>query len=128
MSRRNLLGIVAATIGLAGLVAVAFGGPGGDPDGLPTGDADRGRVLFEQRCAACHGAEGGGTAQGPPLVHPFYRPDHHADGAFLLAVRRGVTPHHWDFGPMPPIPNLSDQDVADVTRYVRDLQEAAGIR
>ncbi len=29
---------------------------------------------------------------------------------------------------MPPIPNLSDQDVADVTRYVRDLQEAAGIR
>src|SRR5687767_2589260 len=30
----------------------------------------------------------------PPLVHPTYRPAHHADVAFSLAVQRGVTNLH----------------------------------
>ncbi len=127
--RSKIIGITVATLVLMALAAVAFGDGRTDGTGtLPTGDAVRGQALFEQRCAACHGVDAGGTAQGPPLIHPFYRPGHHADAAFLVAVRRGVTPHHWNFGPMPAIPDLSEQDIADITRYVRDLQEAAGIR
>ncbi len=60
-------------------------------------------------------------------MDPIYRPGHHADGAFLVAVRAGVRQHHWDFGPMPSVAGLSDQDVADITAHVRRLQEAAGI-
>ncbi len=60
-------------------------------------------------------------------MHPYYRTEHHADAAFVLAVRNGVEPHHWNFGPVPALQGLTDQDVADVTAYVRQLQEAAGI-
>lgn len=91
-------------------------------------DVDRGRVLFEARCAQCHGQEAQGTDQGPPFLHQYYRPGHHSDAAFYLAVRNGVVPHHWDFGPMPPIPGLEDDDIGDIVAYVRSLQQAAGIR
>lgn len=93
---------------------------------LPTSPA--GRSLYEARCGSCHGPDGNGTAQGPPLIHALYRPDHHGDAAFLLAVRNGVAAHHWEFGSMPPQEGLSDDDVAAITAYVRALQEAAGIR
>ncbi len=91
-------------------------------------DLTAGRGLYEERCGACHGPDGNGSAQGPPLVHALYRPDHHSDTAFLLAVRNGVAAHHWEFGSMPPQPGLSDDDVAAITAHVRALQEAAGIR
>ena len=49
------------------------------------------------------------------------------DAAFLLAVRNGVRPHHWRFGPMPPIDGITDDDVDDIVAYVRGLQRDAGI-
>jgi cytochrome c1 len=60
-------------------------------------------------------------------VHELYLPDHHADVAITLAVRNGVRPHHWDFGAMPPINGVSDQDVQDIVAYVRALQREAGL-
>lgn len=92
-----------------------------------TANARDGRVLFGQNCAACHGPKAGGTDQGPPLVHGIYEPGHHADGAFLLAVRNGVRAHHWNFGNMPPRPGLRDVEVAAIVAYVRELQKANGI-
>lgn len=117
---------------LAALLA-ACGGPtreqdgGGMNSGPAAGDAERGAVAFANNCAVCHGDVGQGTTQGPPLVHEIYEPSHHADITFLLAVRQGVNPHHWDFGPMPPIAGVSEQDVADIVVHVRELQRAAGI-
>jgi hypothetical protein len=67
------------------------------------------------------------TATGPPLVHPVYRPGHHADVAFELAVRRGVRAHHWRFGDMPPQPAVPPGEVGQITRFVRELQQANGI-
>ena len=32
----------------------------------------------------------------------------------------------YDFGAMPPIPSLSDKDIADITAYVRSVQEERG--
>jgi len=87
----------------------------------------RGRELFEANCAACHGVSGTGTTSGPPLVHIIYEPSHHGDAAFHRAVRVGVTPHHWDFGPMPPVSGLSDADIDHIIDYVRGRQRAAGI-
>jgi hypothetical protein len=44
-----------------------------------------------------------------------------------LAAQRGVQQHHWSFGPMPPAPAASADDVGRITAYVRWLQQQAGI-
>lgn len=85
--------------------------PGGLPDAL----------------RQCHGDVALGTAQGPPLVHIIYEPNHHADAAFLLAALRGVRAHHWGFGDMPPQPQVSREEMAEIVKYVRWLQREAGV-
>lgn len=100
----------------------ACGGGGAEPS-----TADAGQQLFAQSCAVCHGSEAVGTDQGPPLVHEIYEPSHHPDESFHSAVANGVTPHHWNFGPMPAIPNLSEVQVDAIVAYVRGLQREAGI-
>lgn len=90
-------------------------------------DAQVGKRAFDLRCARCHGENAAGNAAGPPLVHRTYRPAHHADVAFTLAAQRGVRAHHWQFGDMPPQPDVSPAEVGQITRYVRELQRANGI-
>jgi mono/diheme cytochrome c family protein len=77
------------------------------------GDAARGKTLFAQNCAACHGATGqGGT--GPPLKNEAARKD--------LAETET-----WIKNPAPPMPKLfpqplSAKDVADVAAFVQSLK------
>jgi mono/diheme cytochrome c family protein len=97
------------------------------PSAAATGDKASGEALFNASCAQCHGVDATGTQSGPPLVHQYYVPSHHAHAAFLLAVRNGVRPHHWNFGAMPPIDGLTDDDVTDIVAYVRSLQSSAGL-
>lgn len=108
-------------------VVVACGSGDGDTSAAGGGDAERGQELFAANCAACHGEEARGTDAGPPLVHELYGPSHHSDESFQAAVARGVQPHHWDFGPMPPVEGLSRDDVADIVAHVRQLQREAGV-
>ena len=82
----------------------------------------QGKALFEQYCSACHGPAADGTEQGPPLAHKIYEPSHHADAAFVLAVRIGVRAHHWRFGDMQPVPAVTDEMVQEIIGYVRWLQ------
>lgn len=86
-----------------------------------------GSVAFDANCTACHGKNGTGTSLGPPLVHDIYNPGHHADESFARAVRQGVQQHHWRFGNMAPLPQVSDSQLAAIVRYVRELQQANGI-
>jgi mono/diheme cytochrome c family protein len=87
----------------------------------------KGKEAFEANCVQCHGKNASGTDKGPPLVHDIYNPGHHADGAFLFAVRRGVRQHHWPYGNMPPQPQMSEDEIAAIVKYVRELQVANGI-
>ncbi len=89
--------------------------------------AQAGKVAFDANCARCHGQNGSGTENGPPLVHNIYNPGHHGDLAFFAAARRGVRSHHWAFGNMPPQPQVSDAELTTIIRYIRELQEANGI-
>lgn len=89
--------------------------------------AEAGRATYDRRCIQCHGLHGAGTAAGPPLVHLVYRPAHHADFAFALAVRLGVRAHHWRFGDMPPQPDATKDEVEAITRYIRELQRRNNI-
>ena len=94
-----------------------------------SGEARLGKRVFDENCAACHGANAAGQdGVAPPLVHRIYEPGHHADFAFQRAVRQGVRAHHWRFGDMPPVEGLSDTDIARATLYVRELQRENGIR
>jgi mono/diheme cytochrome c family protein len=122
----------------AALLAACGGADGGEqsPPGVDTtglrllavpAELREGEALFGRHCSACHGEAALGTEIGPPLVHPVYRPGHHADAAFLLAVLRGVRAHHWGFGDMPPLPVVSRDEATAVVAYVRWLQREAGV-
>lgn len=89
--------------------------------------AVKGSVAFDMNCSACHGRNAVGTDKGPPLVHKIYEPNHHGDLAFYLAVDNGVRAHHWPFGNMPRIENVSKKDIASIVAYIRELQRANGI-
>lgn len=117
MNRSNIIPQAFVALTLLALLSVACGSPP-QPNG-----AD----LFAANCALCHGAQADGTLTGPPLVHRLYEPGHHPDFKFQNAVANGVLAHHWDFGDMPPVAGLSQDDVAAITAYVRQLQRQAGL-
>jgi mono/diheme cytochrome c family protein len=100
--------------------------PAAGGTGVPA-DLQAGEAKFNAHCGACHGPQGTGTQQGPPLVHKIYEPNHHGDAAFLRAAEFGVKAHHWEFGNMPKIEAVSSADVEQIIRYVRWLQRQAGI-
>lgn len=122
---------VVVLLGGAIIVAgVVFGGgslnEGAATDRDPAAIAE-GEALFTANCAACHGADLNGTATGPPFLNAIYAPNHHGAAAFQQAVAVGVQPHHWDFGPMPPVEGLTAEDVDKIVEFVRSRQEAEGI-
>jgi len=142
-SRRNLIFAVLFVAIAAAAIYVAYQSEQMDPPPASGGgstamvavtlpaalsdQATKGQVLFDEHCAACHGANAAGSENGPPFVHKVYEPGHHADVSFLLATQRGVRAHHWKFGDMPPQPEVTADDVQLIVSYVRELQRANGI-
>jgi len=90
-------------------------------------EAQMGRKAFDANCKTCHGKNGAGTDQGPPLIHEIYEPDHHSDKSFYRAAKDGVRAHHWPYGDMPPVKGINRHDLAGIIRYIRELQRANGI-
>jgi len=86
-----------------------------------------GETKFNTFCSRCHGVQGKGTDNGPPLVHKIYEPNHHADMAFQRAAAKGVRAHHWKFGNMPKIEGVTPEEVTQIIGYIRWLQRQAGI-
>ena len=86
-----------------------------------------GQARFNEICAACHGVNGQGTVTGPPLIHTYYNPGHHNNAAFTRAVLKGVKQHHWTYGDMPAQSQIGFSDMANITKFVREVQEQNGI-
>jgi len=86
-----------------------------------------GHQKFQQSCSVCHGSALQGTKQGPPLLHPYYKPSHHADFAFYRAALKGVTAHHWNFGDMPPVSGITRKDMDVIVPFIRWLQKEKGL-
>jgi mono/diheme cytochrome c family protein len=42
-------------------------------------------------------------------------------------VTQGSAAHHWDFGDMPPVEGLSDEEIDLIIAYVREQQETHGL-
>jgi mono/diheme cytochrome c family protein len=126
------IALIAPAVVLAGIIA--FGDSLTDASGSADDQSQRdpaliaqGSQLYQANCSSCHGADLRGTGAGPPFLDVIYAPNHHADESFQLAVVRGVAPHHWPFGAMPPIAGLSREDVAAIIEYVRSEQAIEGI-
>jgi mono/diheme cytochrome c family protein len=86
-------------------------------------DVAKGEALYQQNCQSCHGAGASGSDQGPPLLSKIYNPAHHADLSFHLAVKNGVRSHHWSFGDMPPLPEVTPESAGHIIGYIRQLQK-----
>ena len=87
-----------------------------------------GKNIFDLKCQSCHGINAAGRYEmGPPLVHKIYEPSHHSDQSFYRAVALGVKSHHWRFGNMAAIEDLTKADVKAIISYVRELQRENGI-
>lgn len=127
---KRWLWIAVTAVALTGIVAVAATEGSHRPEPGTARDPEavaEGAVLYTANCATCHGADLMGTDTGPPLLNTIYAPNHHGDESFQRAVAYGVQPHHWNFGPMAPVPGLSREEVALIVEFVRSEQEAAGI-
>jgi mono/diheme cytochrome c family protein len=112
------------------MVAVMLGGCGGAAttasSETPVADLAAGEAAYQANCAQCHGSDLRGTDRGPSHLSIVYEPSHHSDAAFQLAVRNGARAHHWGFGDMPPVEGLTDAEIADITAFVRSVQEREG--
>ena len=87
-----------------------------------------GKRAFDAVCADCHGENAAGKMGfAPPLIHKIYEPSHHGDMAFQMAAANGVRAHHWNFGDMPPQPEVTRADVSSIIAYIREVQRANGI-
>ena len=115
---------------VTGVVAACGGGSPGSIDAdIEVQDAQlvaQGEPLYQANCASCHGVDLRGTDKGPSHLSVIYEPNHHGDGAFVLAVVQGSRQHHWRFGDMEPVPGLSEEDVQAIIAYVREQQRING--
>ena len=68
-----------------------------------------------------------GTTQGPTLIDRIYHPGHHPDFSIRNAVSQGVRQHHWVFGDMPPVTDVSSDDAEKIICYIRETQRANGL-
>jgi mono/diheme cytochrome c family protein len=80
----------------------------------PTGNAQRGKTLFETtlRCYACHGFDG---QTGSPRLVPMAR----VEDVFLAYVRKPATQG------MPSFVAIPEADLRDVYAYIRSIPQAA---
>lgn len=120
------------TLTMVGLLGLASCGGGSSAAPTTVGPvqgpvlASDGAALYAAKCASCHGADLRGTALGPSHLSVVYEPGHHSDVSFRAAVLNGVQPHHWNFGPMLPVPGLTDEQIDSIVAFVRTIQAEKG--
>jgi mono/diheme cytochrome c family protein len=120
VGRSSLVAVISA------VTLVALASACGDDGDVAAGSGDQGEALYQQSCALCHGADLRGTELGPSFLSQVYEPGHHPDASFRAAVAQGAVAHHWDFGDMPPVAGLTDDEVDDIIAFVREQQELHG--
>ncbi|HEX8037611.1 MAG TPA: cytochrome c [Chryseosolibacter sp.] len=83
---------------------------------------ERGKLIFEQNCLACHQADGSGVPHlAPPLIKgTFVGGDKEkVIGIVLHGLENVEIKGEYYANPMPSFDYLSDQEIADVLSFVR---------
>jgi thiosulfate dehydrogenase len=81
--------------------------------GAREGDPRAGERLYGQTCARCHGAEGSGTAVGPPV----WGPQSFAIGAGMARLNTAAAFIRWNM-PFDRPGTLTDQQAYDVSAFI----------
>lgn len=80
------------------------------------GNAGNGNVLFQEKCAACHGKDGNAVLPGAPSFAKGERMEK-PDSALKTSITNGLNT-------MPPFKGvLSDGQIGDLLAYVRTLKK-----
>lgn len=128
----NRAGTLLVFAGLAGLLGLVACTSDTDPPSVPRsaatapvsaddGDLSRGRELFSQSCASCHGQQGGGTQRGPSLEDAGA-----ASADFYLSTGRMPLPDpHAEVERGEPV--LNDEDIDALVDYVATLGDGPPI-
>ena len=124
-----LIFIVVTYAGCSSSVPIRFDGKVIDANAI-----NEGQLLYEQYCAACHGASGQGQFPDAPNMPdatgrygaPPHNPDghtwHHDDGLLLRYVRDGGMGDPDSFYPMPAFGSqLTDQQIVSIIGYIKTL-------
>jgi len=123
----NIAGAAIVALGVIASTTVAvLAESDSPPEGMPFKHG-LGYEQFQENCASCHGPELGGTDQGPPLMHGYYKPSHHSDAAFFRAIKVGTPQHHWNFGNMKPVEGVTDKQAKAIVGFVRWYQRDNGL-
>lgn len=107
-------------------IVLALASCGADADTRRTAGPADGAALYGAACASCHGADLRGSPVGPSQLSEVYVPSHHSDATYRTAIKNGSPAHHWDFGPMPAFPGLSDEQITAIIGHIRTVQEREG--
>ncbi len=124
MKRR--LTTLLATLGLAATLAACGSGDEATAPPEPIPASADGATVYALRCASCHGEDLRGTAKGPSQLSIVYEPNHHNDDTYRNAIRNGVAQHHWAYGNMPIVEDITDQQIELVINYIRTQQQQLG--
>lgn len=105
------------------------GGPIADVvEAIHSEAGEAGQLVFDTQCAYCHGFNASGRdGVGPPLIHMIYGPATLDDEAFARAIRSGAPQAKWPFGAMPAESDITDEQIASLIVYIRELQKANNI-
>ena len=82
--------------------------------------AERGKDLYSANCSFCHGSQGTGTAQAPPLVRN-YMVGQDRDGELLGPMIKAGRPSQG----MPAFAALKPEDISDLVAFLH-LRNSAG--
>jgi len=85
-----------------------------------------GATIYQARCASCHGEDLRGTDKGPSQLSIVYEPNHHGDDSYRSAIRNGAPQHHWRYGNMPAVEDITDDQIEQVITYIRTQQQELG--
>ncbi len=123
---KQTLGTVIVAISLSVAISACAGDDTATAPLEPIPAEADGAVIYQARCASCHGEDLRGTDEGPSQLSIVYEPNHHGDDAYRAAIRNGVPQHHWGFGNMPAVEEITDDQIELVIGYIRSQQETLG--
>jgi mono/diheme cytochrome c family protein len=117
--------LTAGTLSLLGVLLLSAARPSQAPaQGGLKASMDRGKVVYQQRCLACHQADAGGVENmNPPLVKTTYVLGNKTALVKILlnGLTGGVTINGDSYhNNMPSQADLTDQQIADVLTFVRN--------
>ena len=115
--------VVALTVVLS---ACGSDDPVAAPPVVPLAAEADGATIYQARCASCHSEDLRGTNKGPSQLSIVYEPNHHGDDSYRSAIRNGAPQHHWGFGNMPAVEDITDDQIEQVIAYIRTQQQELG--